>query len=114
MSDKITADTIIQSLKDKVENKEAQFDANFWIEAAMKLNLLLGDETDILAELHQELAKLELVYFESQEKRNVSEAKLRVETSEEFKRWKKQDNKIRQIEEFVRIAKKMSDVAGGF
>jgi len=44
----------------------------------------------------------------------VSEAKLRVETSEEFKRWKKQDNKIRQIEEFVRIAKKMSDVASGF
>lgn len=52
--------------------------------------------------------------MESQDKINVSEAKLRVEASEEFKNWKIQDLKVGRIEEFIRIAKKMSDRAAGF
>lgn len=110
----VTADTIITYLKEKVEKKEAQFDSNFFVETALKLNLLLGDEQDALAELAQEVAKKKLEILNSQEKRNVSEAKLRIEADPIYLRYKKQDMKCQRIEEFVRLAKKMSDRASGF
>ena len=113
--EKITLDFIINILREKVENKTAQFDSNFFIETAAKLNLLLGDEMDKLAELHQKVAQLKLMFLESQDKKiNVSEAKVRVEASNEFLEWKKQDLKCRRAEEFIRIEKKMSDVASGY
>ena len=113
--EKITLDFIINILKEKVENKTAQFDSNFFIETAAKLNLLLGDEMDKLAELHQKVAQLKLMFLESQDKKiNVSEAKVRVEASNEFLEWKKQDLKCRRAEEFIRIAKKLSDRAQGY
>jgi hypothetical protein len=114
MSEKITVDTILSIMKEKVENKEAQFDTEFWLSSAAKLNLLVGDEQDKLFELQQVVAKLKLQWFESQEKRNVSEAKLRVEATEEYKEMRKLEAKIKRCEEFVRIAKKMADVASGF
>ena len=110
----VTADSIINFLKERVEKKEAQFDSNFFVETALKLNLLLGDEQDRLAELAQAVAKKKLLYLESQEKRNVSEAKLRIEADPIYLEYKKQDMKCQRIEEFVRLAKKLSDRQAGF
>jgi len=110
----VTSDSIIQFLKERVEKKEAQFDSNFFVETALKLNLLLGDEQDKLAELAQRVAQKKLQILESQDKRNVSEAKLRIEADPLYLEYKKQDMKCERIEEFVRLAKKMSDRASGF
>ncbi len=111
---KITADIILNEMKKRVEDKTAQFNAGFWVECAQKLNLLLGDEQNNLFNLQQEVAKLKLMWFDSQEKKNVSETKLRVEATEQYKEMRKQEAKCRRIEEFIRIAKKRCDVSGGF
>lgn len=108
------ADNILTYLAEKLEKKEVSLDANFWMEIGLKLNISLIEENNKLADLHQEVAKLKLMFLDSQDKKNVSEAKLRVECSEEFKNWKKQDLKVGQIEEFIRLAKKMSDRNAGF
>lgn len=111
--DKVTTDTIIDFLKEAVETKRAQFDANFWVESALKLNLLLGDEHDRLAELAQEVAKIKILWLESQEKKNVSEAMLKVEADPKYLEYRKQEMKCKRVEEFIKIAKKMSSIANG-
>lgn len=110
----INADTIIQFLKERVEKKEAQFDSNFFVETALKLNLLLGDEQDKLAELDYKVANLESDIIKSQEKINVSQAKRIIRTNPIYVEYNKQFMKCKRIEEFIRIAKKMSDRASGF
>lgn len=111
--EKITADYIISILKDKVEKKEAQFDANFWVESALKLNLLLGDEHDKLANLAFEVAQLRGSILQQQTKNNVSEARMVVESSPKYLEYRKQELKVKRIEEFIKIAKRMSSVANG-
>ena len=111
---KITADFILEKMAEAVRNKEAQFDAQFWLDSGQKLNLLLGEEQDLLFALQQEVAKLKLMYFEGQEKRNVSEARMRVEASDEYRKMRTQEAKCKRIEEFIRLAKKCVDVAGGY
>ncbi|MDI6820950.1 MAG: hypothetical protein QMD65_02100 [Patescibacteria group bacterium] len=109
--DKITADFIFNTLKEKVENKQAQFDANFWIESAAKLNLLLGDEQDEYFNLRQKVAEMKLEF--RKESKNVSEVNLKIEAAKEYTNLRKQEAKIKRIEEFVRISKAMSRVAQG-
>jgi hypothetical protein len=48
-----------------------------------------------------------------QEKRNVSEVKMRVEASDVYRDMKKQEAKIGQVEEIVRIAKIQARVNSG-
>ena len=110
----ITTDLILSELEARVKAKQVQFDASFWTETAMKLNLLLGGEQDLLFKLQQEVANLKLMWLEGQEKKNVSEAKLRVDASDEYLKMKTQEAKIKRVEEFVRIAKKMSDRSAGY
>ena len=112
--DKITTDLILKDLQSRVENKQVQFDAAFWIETSMKLNLLLGDEYDLLFKLQQDVANLKIMWLDGQEKKNVSETKLRVEGSDEYRKMKTQEAKCKRIEEFIRISKKFSDRASGF
>jgi len=112
--EKTIADKILDYLSEKLEKKEIQLDTHFWTEIAIKLNIALGEEQEKLAELHTKVAELKLMWLEGQDKKNVSEAKLRVEASKEFLDWKKQDLKVGRIEEFIRISKKMSDRAAGF
>ena len=112
--DKITVDTIIDYLKEKVEAKEAHFDTQFWIESALKLNLLLGDEHDKLVELNRKVADLKLMWLEGQDKKNVSEARLRVEASQEYEDYKKQELKCKRVEEYIKVCKKMSDRSAGY
>ncbi len=120
MSEEITtkksiADTILGYLADQLEQKKIQLDTRFWLEIGTKLNICLIEENQKLADLFQKVARLKIMFLDSQEKkRNVSEAKLRVDVSEEYKQWKIQDSKIKLIEEFVRLAKKMSDREAGF
>lgn len=108
------ADTILKFLSEKLEKKEIQMDTRFWLEIGTKLNISLIEENQKLADLFQKVAKLKLMWLDAQDKKNVSEAKLRVEASDEYKEWKIQDLKCKQIEEFIRLSKKMSDREAGF
>jgi len=109
----ITADTILQWFKSAVEEKKI-LDPDLWLDAAHKLVIFLGDEEMKLYDLQQKVAELKLGYYEKMEKPLVSAAEMKVETTNEFKEYRKQKAKITQIEEFIRIAKLRVKVSGGF
>lgn len=103
----VTTDSIISYLQGKVENKEP-LHASVWLDAAQKLNILIGDEHDKLFDLQQKVATMKVAYYENvkeNEKPNVSKAKMYIETTDEYKAMNKQKAKITAIEEFIRIAK---------
>lgn len=103
----VTTDTIIDFLQERVENKEP-IHASIWLDAAQKLNILIGDEHDLLFDLQQQVANMKVRYYEDikeGEKPNVSKAKMYIETSDVYREMNKQKAKISRIEEFIRIAK---------
>src|SRR5262245_58215436 len=100
----VEAETILNFLKNAVANK-TPLDPKLWIDVALKLNIHLGDETDKLEDLRQRVAQIKLGYLEAQDKRNVSEAELRTEVTDEYVAMRKQEHKVDQIEEFIRVAK---------
>lgn len=107
LQSKVSADTILNFLKDAVETKRV-LNEEIWMEAAFKLNLLLGDEHLILEDLRMEVAKKKLELFKAQEKRNVTAADLEIRASDEYRIMKLQEHKVDRIEEFIKIAKKNS------
>ena len=62
----ITTDTIISTLKSWVENKQ-NFSPDTYVDAAAKLNVLIGDEHDKLFELQQTVANLKVDRLEQGE-----------------------------------------------
>ncbi len=101
---KVTVDSLINYLQNKVENKVV-LNPNVWIEVAVRLNVLQGAEMDKLLELQQQVAKLKIESIESDPKRNVSKAKMFVEATDLYKDMKRQEAKIDRIIEFIRLSK---------
>ena len=102
MNELITTDTILGTLKSWVETKHP-IDAHTWTDACQKLNILIGDEHDKLFVLQQTVAQKKLMWMETGD--SVAGAKLRVEATDEYYQMKKQEARIGQIEEAIRIAK---------
>lgn len=100
----ITVDTIIDFLHGAVSEKKIMPPA-LWIEAASKLNVLLGDETDKLYDMQQRIARVKTTMLEEDDKKNVSAVRLKVEATDEYTSMRKQEAKIKRVEEFIRIAK---------
>ncbi len=98
-------DVILNWIKDKVEQKKADFDVEFWMSVAMKLTILLPDEIGKLYDYQKTVAEMRLDILGKQEKRNVSEVKMIIEASDVYRDMKKQEAKLKVIEEIVRIAK---------
>ncbi len=109
----VNTDQILNWVKERVETKKADFDVNFWLEVAMKLIILLPDEIGKLYDFQKIVAQKRLDILDGQDKKNISEAKLRVEATEEYRDMRKQEAKIGQIEELVRIAKLQSRINAG-
>ncbi len=84
LEDIVSTDGIINWLKEKVE-KHVPIPPGVWLDAAQKLNVLLGDEHKLLFQLQQIVAKYKLQLLNSQESINVSEAKMRVEATDEYR-----------------------------
>lgn len=103
--EKVTCDTIMSWLKNQTENKQP-VDSHTWIEACQKLNVLIGDEHDKLLDLQQEVAKLKILRIESGD--SVAKARTYVESTDEYKAMKRQEARIEQITESIRISKIMS------
>lgn len=107
----VTIDTILDFLHEKISSKQS-FPPSLWLDAAFKLNVLLGDETDLYLQLQQKVANLRMTTLQDDEKRNVSRAKMYVEASDEYREMKRQEAKIDRVEEFIRLSKiqaKMKD-----
>lgn len=110
--DKVTSDLILGWLKKKIEDRTS-LDPKMWLEISFKLNVLLGDETSRLWDLKQVVAQKKLDILSLMDKKNVSLAQAQIEVSDEYKSMKKQDSKVRNIEEFIRLAKIQSKIEMG-
>lgn len=101
----VTVDTIINWLKTQVEQKNPISPVTY-LDAAIKLQALMADETDKLTDLEQQVAQDRLGLLKTQEKRNVSEVKMIVEASHTYKLMRRQQARVDQIEQFIMLAKK--------
>ncbi len=102
MEEKITTETIIGFLKKNVEEHKP-LSPDIFADAAAKLNVLIGAETDKLAELQQKVAQEKVALLE--QGKSVAESKVRVEAMDVYKDMLKQKAKIEQVVEFIRIMK---------
>ena len=109
--EKVTTTRILDSMKEWVENK-VPIPPSKWIEAAGKLNVFMGDESEIYYTLESELANRRKELLERSDM-SVAKAKAIVEASPEYKAYRIQGAKIKQIEEFIRISKKMATITDG-
>lgn len=109
LKEKVNTDTIIGWAKSKVESKEV-ISREMWLDMAFKLNLLRIDEAQLYNKMRQAVAIKKIDIFKSQEKRNVAAVNLEIETTDEYKFMRDQEDKIYSLDEFIRIAKKNSDV----
>jgi hypothetical protein len=102
MTEIITTDTILNFLKQAVEQKKPLSPAVF-ADAAQKLVTLMGDEHDHLFVLQQEVARAKVEFIEQGD--SVAKAKAKVEASDVYRQMCGQKAKIERIEETIRIAK---------
>lgn len=98
----ITTETILGHLKKQVEQK-LPIPPSLWLEAAMKLNVLIGDEHEKLFELEQIVAQKRMESIAEGD--SVAKADAKVEATDEFRLMRRQKAYIGQIEEQIRIAK---------
>ena len=102
METKRTTKGIIAVLKEIVENRE-KLNPEAWVDGALALNLLVGDEHEKMVELQQKVAQMELEAL--QNSNSVAAAKLKVKSTDEYKEMRRQELLIKQVEEYIRIAK---------
>lgn len=95
-------------MQERVENK-IPVDPSWWIDAASKLMVLIGDEHDKLCDLEALIAKKKAEYIERGD--TASKATILVEAMPEFRDMRRQKAYIEQIIEFVRLAKKRSTLS---
>lgn len=106
--DKVTSDIIIEYMKEQVESKKP-IPKEMWLDIAFKLNLLRIDEAKLLNKMRQEVAQKKFDIMTRQEKRNVAAVELEVETSDEYRFMRDQEDKLYSVDEFIRISKKNAD-----
>ena len=104
----VNADTILDYLANATQAKK-MLSPEFYLETSIKLLTLLGEETNKLEDYRMAVAKKKLEYLEGQEKRNVSEARLKVEATQEYSEYRKQEAKCDRIMEIIRVAKKLAE-----
>lgn len=100
-----TAETIIASFTRRVSDREA-IPADEWLQAAQFLVVLIGDESNKLFEAEQAYSKESLKWVDLG--RTNSEAEKRAKVSPEYLAFRKQASFVKQIEEFIRLAKKQA------
>ena len=105
MDDKRTAKSVMDSITLWVEDKK-QLSPEKWIEAAEILNLLSSYEHDKVVELEQEVNKYLDMLLTSQEKLNVSAAKVKMKADPKYAEFRKQELFVKRIEQAILLAKK--------
>ncbi len=105
----VSSDTILNWLKAQVESKRV-IAREEWLDVAFRLNLLRIDEAQLYNKMRQAVAKKKLEILKGQDKKNVSLAEAEIESLDENLFMRDQEDKIYSIDEFIRIAKKSSDI----
>jgi hypothetical protein len=96
------AEQIIKNLEEMIE-KKLPMSAQYWLEAAEKLAVLMGDETDKLFALQKQVAQLKSTQI--MQGNSVAQAKVVAEASDVYEQMQKQKAFVERINEIIRIAK---------
>lgn len=102
MTEPITVDIILDTIQEWVENKQP-IDATTWLDAALKLNILVADNQKTYWDIHQKVAQRKVVLIENGAKIGTANAK--IEASDDYKAMKMEEAKIERVAEFVRLSK---------
>lgn len=102
MTEPITAKGQMEKMKLSVESGQI-VSPSIWVDGALKLAVLLGDENDKLFNLQQEVAKEKVKLIEKGD--SVSKAKTKVEAMDIYKECHIQKAFIERITETIRISK---------
>jgi hypothetical protein len=97
-----TVDSIMETLNSIVAEKQPM-SPHYWVEAAKYLNVLIGDETNKLCEMEQQVAQARVDARKTV--KTVADANLIVEASDLYCDTRKLKGKIDQVQEFIRICK---------
>lgn len=108
--DLVTCDKIIAWLQSRVKEK-LPIPPTVFIDAAQKLNILLGDEEAKYADLFQKVAQLKVDMLSNAQNSSVASVKLKVEATVEYREMTLQKAKIARIQEHIRLAKIQSRMA---
>lgn len=100
-----TCASVIESFNKAVKDRQVIPGSN-WIDAALVLNVMIGDEHDILFDLEQQCSKFKAALVS--EGNSVAHAKSMLEAEDMYRAAKKQKAFIGQIEEFIRLSKKQA------
>ena len=102
-----TALSIIENFNERVTNQDI-IPSDQWMQAAQFLNVLIGTEQYKLAETEQAYTQVALNNMENGDTNALAEKKAKV--SPEFIQFKRQQAFVKQIEEFIRLAKKQATI----
>lgn len=97
-----TTDSIIDYLTRAVAER-TPISPSTWVDAAAKLNVLAGEDTDRLYDLQQKISLIEVGYIDSG--MTSAAAKTRARATDTYREMKQLEGKIHRIEELIRIAK---------
>lgn len=106
MEQQVTAEYILSAFESKITNKEV-VPPHWWVDAAVKLNVLIGSENDKLFTLELNIAQ-KRVEILKEPKTSVAKANVICEALPEYKEMQVQKARVKQIEEFIRLAKKQA------
>ena len=106
--EKVTIDKIIDTMKIWVEDKHPITPVQ-WLDASMKINALISDEDEKYLRYEQEAIRIKLDYKVKEDCSNAL-ADSYMRTTPQYLQWKKQEAKLKQIQEFIRLAKKFASL----
>lgn len=105
MEDKLTVDEILAWLRSNIESRNP-ISPHVWIEAAARLNILMGDEVSRMYYLKQKVNQMRAEKISGGD--NVTKAKALIEATDDYRDSKILEGKLSVIEESIRIAKLMA------
>lgn len=102
---KVTAQLIMETLKKWVEEHEP-IPEQKWIDYALKLNMILGEDENELAELDQKYHQLIDFYMQDQQKLNATAAKIKAKTQPIYVEFRKKQMFVDRAREMIMLAKR--------
>lgn len=105
MPEPITLDSIIAFLREAIQDRR-QLPPDTWLDAAAKINILLSDYIDALAEKEMEVAQARVKWIEMGT--SNAEAESRVKASTLYRDLQIMKGRLEQYQEMSRLARERS------
>mgnify|MGYP001565215075 CR=1 FL=1 len=106
----VTTDTILDTMRGYVESK-VPIAPTTWLDAGIKLVALMSEDTDKLIELQLDMAQLRVSLLDIKPiQMSATEVRMRVESHPTYALMKKQEAKVKRINEFIMMSKKYATI----